>query len=60
MREFTSYLSEPVEAMWRGEEERAAMFSADPDDETFRVQADGFPGPKKGFEDAERLRQQRQ
>jgi len=55
MRDFTSVLRETSEPMWRQEEE---MLSADPDDETFHVQADGFFGPEKGFHDAEQLRKQ--
>ncbi len=53
MREFTTLANEAVEGKGRQEKARAAMLSADADDETFHVQADGFPGPEKGFHDAE-------
>jgi len=55
MGDFISVLRETAEPMWRQEEE---MLSVDPDDETFHVQADGFYGPEKGFDDAEQLRKQ--
>ena len=53
MREFTTLANEAVEGKGRQEKARAAMLSADADDETFHVQADGFYGPEKGFHDAE-------
>ena len=58
MRDFMSVLRGTAEPMWRQEEEDASMLSADPEDETFHVQADGFYGPEKGFHDAEELRKQ--
>ena len=57
MRDFMSVLRDVAEPMWRQEED-ALMLSADPDDESFHVQADGFYGPEKGFHDAEELRKQ--
>ena len=44
--------------MWRQEEECLAGVPGDPDDEAARVQADGFFGLEKGFEDAEQLRRE--
>jgi len=58
MRDFMSTVREAAEPMWRQEEEDIAIFSADPQDETFHVQADGFYGPEKGYHDAEELRKQ--
>ncbi len=58
MRDFTTLANETGEGKGRQEKETAVMLSADADDETFHVQADGFYGPEKGFHDAEQLRKQ--
>jgi hypothetical protein len=53
-----SVLHETAEPMGLQEEEIVANGSADPDEETFHLQADGFWGEEKGFQDAEQLRKQ--
>lgn len=57
MELFASILQHAAEPIWRQEED-TTFLSADSDDETFHVQADGFWGPEKGFHDAEQLRKQ--
>lgn len=57
MEPFASSTQHTAEPVWRHEKD-ATILSADPDDESFHVQADGFYGPEKGFHDAEQLRKQ--
>lgn len=58
MRDLMDALPEKTEPMWRQEEERSVMPTADADEETFHLQADGFYGSEKGFHDGEQLRKQ--
>ncbi len=56
MCDFTGVAYEMAEATKRQGKEIAAIPCADPDEETFHLQADGFWGFEKGFHDAEELR----
>ena len=56
MRDFTNTQQEHIHALRRRTEESVGKLLPNADDETCRVQADGFFGDEKGFHDVEELR----